>query len=134
MRLSAYACAAQIALAVAISGIGSATAFEPKKFDSASFKAAQAANKSILVDISATWCPVCKAQHAVLQSLATKPEYAQLVVFEVDFDSQKDEVKSFNAWRQSTLIAFKGPQETSRLVAETGAAPIEDLLKSALKN
>jgi hypothetical protein len=38
--------------------------------------------------------------------------------------------KSFNARHQSTLIAFKGARETSRLVGETGAAPIEDLLKS----
>jgi thiol-disulfide isomerase/thioredoxin len=134
MRLSSSAYAALLGLTVAIIGITSAAAFEQREFDSASFIAAQAANKSILVDISATWCPTCKAQHTVLKSLAGKPEYAQVVVFQVDFDSQKDAVKSFNAHHQSTLIAFKGARETSRLVGETGAAPIEDLLKSALKN
>src|SRR5262249_38814623 len=85
MRLPAYASAALLALALAISGIKSATAFEQRKFDSSSFKAAQAANKSILVDIWASWCPTCKAQHIVLDSLATRPEYAQVVVFQVDF-------------------------------------------------
>ena len=133
MRLFSYARAILLAIAVAISGAASAAAFEQKKFDPASFKAAQGSNKSILVDISATWCPTCKAQHAVLQSLATKPEYADLVVFEVDFDTQKDAVRSFGARQQSTLIAFKGTQETRRLVGETGAAPIEELLKSSLK-
>ena len=115
------------------SGAIPAAAFEQKKYDAASFKTAQSSNKPILVDISATWCPTCKAQHQVLESLRQKPEYSGLVIFEVDFDSQKDVVKSFNARQQSTLIAFKGTQETRRLVGETGSAPIEDLLKSALK-
>lgn len=133
MRSFAYARTTLLALAVILPGITSADAFEQKKFDPASFKAAQDNNKSILVDIWASWCPVCKAQHQVLGALAKKPEYAELVVFQVDFDTQKDAVRSFNAPRQSTLIAFKGAQETRRLVAETAAEPIEDLLKSALK-
>jgi len=132
MRLSSYVSAALVALAVVISGISSAAAFEQRKFDTASFQAAQAGDKPILVDISASWCPICKAQHAVLQSLATKTEYAQFVVFQVDFDNQKDVVKSFDARQQSTLIAFKGAHEASRLVGETGAMPIENLLTSAL--
>jgi thiol-disulfide isomerase/thioredoxin len=134
MRMPSYVSAALLALVLAVSGITSAIAFEQQKFDSASFKAAQAANKSIVVDIWASWCPTCKAQHAVLDSLATKPEYARVVVFQVDFDNQKDAVKYFNARQQSTLIAFKGDKETTRLVGETGAAPIQDLLNSALKH
>jgi thioredoxin 1 len=133
MRFSSYAHAILLTLAIAIPGVTSAAAFEQKTFDAASFKAAQSSNKSILVDISATWCPTCKAQHQVLESLAKKAEYAGLVVFQVDFDTQKDVVKSFNARQQSTLIAFKGAQETRRLVGETGSTPIEDLLNSSLK-
>lgn len=134
MRLSSHAQMIVIAVALAVSGVTAAAAFETKKFDSAAFSAAQTSNKAILVDITATWCPVCKAQHKVLQELAKKPDYTGLVVFEVDFDAQKDAVKLFGARQQSTLIAFKGAQETRRLVGETGAAPIEDLIKSALKN
>jgi thioredoxin-like negative regulator of GroEL len=132
MRLSCYASATLLAFAIAISSITSVAAFEQREFDAASFKAAQASNKSILVDISASWCPTCKAQHTVLQSLATRPEYAELVVFQVDFDTQKDTVRNFDARHQSTLIAFKGAQETRRLVGETDAVAIDDLLKSAV--
>ena len=110
-----------------------ASAAERKVFDAASFEAAQQRGARILVDISATWCPTCKAQHKVLDSLAQQPEFADIVVFEVDFDSQKDAVKSFNARQQSTLIAFNGAQETRRLVGETGTESIEGLLKSTLK-
>jgi thioredoxin-like negative regulator of GroEL len=133
MRLSSHAQMIVIALGVAVSAVGSAESFEQKKFDPAAFAAAQGDNKAILVDISATWCPTCKAQHKVLESLAKRPDYAELLVFEVDFDAQKEVVKSFNAQHQSTLIAFKGAHETRRLVGETGAAPIEELLKTALK-
>lgn len=133
MRFASVASAFLLALFVAVAGAGPAAALEKRKFDAAAFKAAQSSNKSILVDISATWCPTCKAQHKVLDSLAQRPEFADIVVFEVDFDSQKDAVKSFNARQQSTLIAFNGAQETRRLVGETGTESIEGLLKSTLK-
>jgi len=134
MRFASVASAFLLALLVAVAaGAGPAAALEKRKFDAAAFKAAQSSNKSILVDISATWCPTCKAQHKVLDSLAQRPEFADIVVFEVDFDSQKDAVKSFNARQQSTLIAFNGAQETRRLVGETGTESIEGLLKSTLK-
>jgi thiol-disulfide isomerase/thioredoxin len=133
MRIASYAYAALLALGVAISSLASAHALEKRKYDDAAFKAAQSSNKSILVDISATWCPTCKAQHKVLDSLAKRPEFAEIVVFEVDFDTQKDALKAFNARQQSTLIAFKGAQETKRLVGETATASIEGLLKSTLK-
>ena len=133
MHFTPVASAFLVALLVAAAGTGPAAALEKRKYDAASFKAAQSGNKSILVDITAPWCPTCKAQHKVLDSLAKKPEFAQLVVFEVDFDSQKDAVKSFNARQQSTLIAFKGGRETRRAVGETSTESIEGLLKSALK-
>ncbi|MBX9587690.1 MAG: thioredoxin family protein [Hyphomonadaceae bacterium] len=132
MRLAFYACAALLTLGIVLSAAAPAEALEKRKYDAAAFKAAQASNKPILVDVSATWCPTCKAQHKVLDSLAARPEFAQIVVFEVDFDTQKDALKTFNARQQSTLIAFKGAQETRRLVGETAAEPIEGLLKSTL--
>ena len=133
MHLTSAASAFLLALLVAVLGAGSTAALEKRKYDDAAFKAAQSSNKSILVDVSATWCPTCKAQHKVLDSLAKRPEFAEIVVFEVDFDTQKDALKAFNARQQSTLIAFKGAQETKRLVGETGTESIEGLLKTTLK-
>ncbi|NJO23580.1 MAG: thioredoxin family protein [Sphingomonadales bacterium] len=131
MRLPFIASALVLAVLVAVAV--PAAALEKRKYDDAAFKVAQSGGKSILVDISATWCPVCKAQHKVLDSLAKRPEFADIVVFEVDFDTQKDAVKAFNARQQSTLIAFKGAREIKRVVGETATESIEGLLKTTLK-
>jgi len=133
MRTVSFAYAALFALGIAISSIASAHALEKRKYEAAAFKAAQSANKSILVDVTASWCPTCKAQHKVLDSLAKRPEFAEIVVFEVDFDTQKDALKTFNARQQSTLIAFRGGEEIKRVVGDTAAESIEALLKSTLK-
>ena len=133
MRFASYICAVLLSLGVAILSVASAQALEKRKYDATAFKAAQSSNKSILVDVSATWCSTCKAQHKVLDSLAKRPEFSDIVVFEVDFDTQKDALNTFNARWQSTLIAFRGERETKRLVGDTATESIEDLLKSSLK-
>ena len=104
-----------------------------KPFEAAAFKAAQEAGKPLLVDVFAPWCPTCKAQHKVLESLAAKPEYAGVTVFQVDYDNQAGVVKAFSANQQSTLIAFKGAKETGRSVGSTKAEAIEALLASTLE-
>jgi thiol-disulfide isomerase/thioredoxin len=110
---------------------GASLAFEEKSFDMSAFKAAQSEGKSILVDAYAPWCPVCKAQHTVLEGLKQNPKYDALVLFRIDYDNQKDALKAFNVQRQSTLIAFKGDKETGRSVGDTQASSIEALIGSA---
>jgi thioredoxin 1 len=108
-------------------------AFETKPFDAASFKAAQSAGQPVLVDVFASWCPTCAAQQQVFDSLKSKPEYDKITVFKVDFDGQKDAVKSFGAQMQSTLIGYKGAAETGRSAGDTNPKSIEALLQSTLK-
>jgi thiol-disulfide isomerase/thioredoxin len=110
-----------------------ARAFETKPFDAATFKTAQDAGQPILVDVFAPWCPTCKAQQQVFDKLTTKPDLDKITVFKVDYDNQKDAVKSFGARMQSTLIAYKGATETGRSAGDTSAESIEALLKSTLQ-
>jgi len=110
----------------------SASAAERKPFDPAAFAAAQAASAPILVEISAPWCPTCKAQKPIIDALAAQPETKALVIFEVDFDTQKPVVRGFKAQSQSTLIAFRGKTETARSVGDTNPASIAALVKSSL--
>jgi hypothetical protein len=64
--------------------------------------------------------------------LLKKKEFQAITVLHVDFDSQKDALKSFNASKQSTLIVFKGTKETGRSTGETSFASIEKLLQKAI--
>ena len=109
-----------------------ASAAEWKPFDAASFAAAQKEGKSILVDIFAVWCPVCRAQNPILTQLTRDPKYKDLVVFKVDFDTQKPDVRALKATSQSTLIAYKGEKETGRTVGDTNPQSIAALVDSAL--
>lgn len=113
-----------------IAGFVASTSYaaEKKNYDATAFAAAQAAGKPILVQIHASWCSTCKAQAPILSDLEKQDKFKNLVVFNVDFDSQKDAVKAFGAKMQSTLIAFKGKTETGRSVGDTKAASIAALL------
>ena len=109
-----------------------AFAQEKKPFDRANFEAAQAAGKPILIDVSAPWCPTCKAQAPILSKLMSDPRYKGVIAFNIDYDSQKDLLRKFNVQRQSTLIVFKGKQEAGRSVGDTNPASIEAMLAKAI--
>ena len=109
-----------------------AVAADKKPFDAGAFEAAQASGKPILIDVSAPWCPTCKAQAPILSKLMSNPRFKGVIAFNVDYDSQKDVLRKFNVQRQSTLIVFKGKQEAGRSVADTTPASIEALLAKGL--
>jgi thioredoxin 1 len=107
-------------------------ATETKPFDPKAFAEAQKAGKPIFVGVHASWCPTCKAQDPILGELMSAPKFKDLVYFVVDFDGQKDAVKSFGVRTQSTLIAFKGDKETGRSVGDTNRSSIAALLDRTL--
>lgn len=109
-----------------------AFAFESKPFDARTFAATQAAGKPILVEVTAPWCPTCKAQKPILSELTQKAKFKDLVVFEIDFDSQKDLLRKFNVRMQSTLISYKGAREVGRSTGDTNASSIEAQLDKSI--
>ena len=128
--------AASLGVAGMIGVSATALAFVPAApastvaFDRAAFEQAQAADKRILVDIWAPWCPTCRAQEPIIDRVAAARGNESLVVFRVHFDNQKAEVRRFGAQRQSTLIAYRGTRETGRLVADTDPDRIAALVAS----
>lgn len=127
-----YFAQAGLALAMVVLTTIGASAAERKTFDEKAFAAAQAEGKSILIDISATWCPTCQAQKPIIQKLSAEPRYKDLTIFDVDFDTRKGVLRKFGAQVQSTLIVFKGDKETGRSVGSTSESAIDDLMRKAL--
>jgi thioredoxin 1 len=121
-----------LAMTAALSLHSTASAMDKKPFDQKAFEAAQAAGKPILVEVSAPWCPICKAQAPILSRLRSDPRFTNLVSFDIDFDTQKDLLRKFNVQKQSTLIVFKGKQETGRSTGDTNAGSIEALLGKSI--
>jgi thioredoxin 1 len=111
---------------------GPALAAQTVPYTPEAFEAAMAAGKPILVEIHASWCPVCKKQAPILSDLEKAPKFDDLVVLHVDFDAQKDAVRKFGAQMQSTLIVFKGGRETGRSVGDTNPDSIAALLDKAV--
>ncbi|MGE6743413.1 thioredoxin family protein [Allorhizobium pseudoryzae] len=118
--------AAALSLASAVSAFSA----EIKPFQQEAFAAAQKAGQPIVVDITASWCPTCKAQKPIIDTLAKSGDFKDLTIFQVDFDSQKDVVRALGANMQSTLIGYRGTKETARSVGDTKAASIEKLFQS----
>lgn len=128
MRFTRFLGISLLCLGITVSAIQAAT---EAAFTQQAFMDAQTAGKPILVDIWASWCPTCKAQEQVLRTLATEPVNKDLVIFRVDFDSQKDVVARLGGRAQSTLIVFRGNTEKGRSVGDTDPASIRALVGQA---
>ena len=107
-------------------------AFARDSYSDAAFDSAAASGKPILVQFHADWCPTCRAQEKVINSFRYNPEYKNLVILRVDFDSEKSVLQRFGVRRQSTLIVFKNGEEVGRSVGESSPDGIKNLFNKAL--
>jgi thioredoxin 1 len=99
-------------------------------FDAKAFEGAQAAGKTILIDVYASWCPVCKKQQPTIARL--EKEKPGLVVYAVNFDNDKNVLKKFGVQAQATLIVFKGAKEVGRSTGESDPGRIQALIEKGL--
>lgn len=109
-----------------------ATAGEIKPFNQQDFDKLTQEGKPVVLDISATWCPTCKAQKPILDGLMKQPAYKDVTLMTIDFDSAKPALKMFKVAMQSTLIAFKGDKEVGRSVGDTTSSGLENLVKKTV--
>jgi thioredoxin 1 len=107
-----------------------AHALEIKPYTAAALAAAQQADQPVAVHFHADWCPTCRAQTKVLQSLEAEPGL-DLTVLVANYDTEKALKRRFKVNAQSTLVVLHGKSERARLVGDTTTAGIRDALKSA---
>lgn len=108
-----------------------ATAGGEAPYTQTAFAAAQKAGDPILVHVTAPWCTTCAAQKPIVDALRRQPEFANLRIFDVDFDTQKPLLRKLGVRMQSTLIVYKGASETGRSSGETDPSAIKALLLKA---
>jgi thioredoxin 1 len=105
---------------------------EPQTYTQATFDALQTKGKPTLVHIHAKWCSTCRTQAPIIDSLLQEDEFSSLTALQVDYDAQKDIVRSFKVNRQATIIVFKGGKEIGRSTSDTSREGIRKLLQKAL--
>jgi thioredoxin 1 len=96
------------------------------------FDAARAAGQTVAVVFHADWCPTCRAQAPVLKELVNTPEMKSLTLYVADFDTEKALRNALHVNQQSTIVVFKGQQETARSTGETQKAALQTFLRGAI--
>ena len=124
---------AKIILTAALTSLASmAMAGDIKVFSQQEFDQLTQAGKPVVLDISAPWCPTCKQQKPIIEGLMKQPDYKDVTLLTIDFDSAKPTLKTFKVTLQSTLVAFKGDKEVGRSVGDTTPAGLEGLIKKTV--
>lgn len=118
----------------ALSALASiAMAGEIKPYTQTEFDKLAQEGRPVVVDVSATWCPTCKAQKPIMDGLMKQPAYKDVTLLTVDFDAEKPTLKKFKVAMQSTLVAFKGGKEVGRSTGDTTPEGLEGLVKKTVQ-
>jgi rhodanese-related sulfurtransferase len=83
-------------------------------------------NKTVLVDVSAIWCPACKNMNRVIDSLATSKDL-QFHLVKIDGGEQTKVCKKLKVDVFPTFIVYKGGKEVWR---HSGIAEANKLAKA----
>uniref|UniRef100_UPI0035AE9566 thioredoxin family protein n=1 Tax=Hylemonella sp. TaxID=2066020 RepID=UPI0035AE9566 len=120
-----------LAMLALLLSFGSAQALNIQPYSPAALQAAQQAGQPVALHFHADWCPTCRAQEKVFQSLKGDASLP-LTLLVVNYDKERELKRALKVRAQSTLIVYRGSQETRRSGGETEAAMLRDALKSAL--
>ena len=118
-------------LLLAFAGSPVLAAADSIPYSEAAFADAQAAGKTIIVDVFADWCPTCRAQKPILDELKAEPKLKDSLFVTVDYDREKAFLRAHRVPRQSTILVFRGGNEVARSVAETDRDRLRTAVLSA---
>lgn len=110
----------------------SAQAAERQPYEPDAFQRTVETGKPVLVHVTAPWCRECNAQKPIIAEIGQRPEFKELTIFDVDFDTQKESLHRLNVQKQSTIVVIKDKSEVARAVGITEREAIDALMKKAL--
>jgi thiol-disulfide isomerase/thioredoxin len=119
-----------------LAGLAAATAASARAADfhpyaEATAQKAIASGKPVVIHVYAPWCLQCHMQASILDTLKDDPAYQGVTFFRVDYDHQKDVVAKLGCPR-STVIAYKGGKEVSRMSWGVTRDSVVNVLKAAM--
>ena len=130
MHLNLKTLVASAILAVLISPAAYAAGLLP--FDAVRFEEARQSGKPVVLQVTASWCGPCQRLRKVVGGLLENPEFKDLVIFDADFDANKDALVKVKARTVTTLVIYRDNSEVRRSSGETRPDAVKALLKKAM--
>lgn len=121
---------ASAALAFLISPAAQAAGLLP--FDAVRFEETRKSGRPVVLQVTAIWCGPCQRLRKIVGGLLENPEFKGLVIFDADFDANKDALVRINAHTVTTLVIYRDGDEILRSTGETRSDAVEALLKKAM--
>ncbi|MGZ5841458.1 MAG: thioredoxin family protein [Xanthobacteraceae bacterium] len=113
-------------------GIVNARAANRRRFEAATFRAAQESGQIFVLEVTAKWCGPCQRQKQVVEKLLENSAFDTLTIFNADYDADRSELTKINAHQLTTLIIYRGKTEELRSSGETRPEMVEAILRRAL--
>jgi len=101
-------------------------------YSKAQFDTALAQGKPVIVHFSADWCPTCKAQKPIIESLLKGEKLKNITFLTANYDTEADFKKQLHITQQSTFVVFKDGKEAARSTGQTDKQAIAALFDKAL--
>ncbi len=89
-------------------------------FTQPAYEAAIADGKTVILDFHADWCPTCRANEPIVESVFSSNTDTNIVGFKVNYDTEIALRRAFNVQSQSTFIKTSATGDTKQL----GPGPI----------
>lgn len=99
-----------------------------EEYSAQGFNARMADGAPILVEVYASWCPICLLQHRALEAMHAEGYDLPARTIRVDFDKNKDFLERFNFKHTGTLVLFHQGQEIARKSGLVSADEIKAFL------
>ena len=109
-----------------------ATSAAQVAFSQAQFDKLQAEGKPAIVYFHADWCPTCKVQKPIVDSLLKQPDMQSITLLIADYDKEIALKKAMHISQQSTFVVFKKGKEVTRATGQTSKEAIQATFVQAL--